>query len=421
MNRIRFMNVFKWVFGAGVIFFSLHALWVVFLGGFRIEWGSFVLRSTTIEFPVLFLFISIVLFLLCSGKPKEAGLFLGSVVFTCVVGEAVLRVVDHPMSMPHIESWYEPSDVFGWQLAADFEGKGPLGILVRTNSHHFRDVDHQWEKASHTLRILALGDSFTFGWGVPLEATFLKQLEDRLQQRMRKRVETISSGVPGWGLNQYYRYLKHVGLTYDPDVIILAYFVDDLPTSFQETIAANPQYKPGVQFKGGTLSHSRLANFTKAIADQIRDRNRYKRVEYLYDLPARRKAWSQREHYLYTADGGERTKPYYRLLDEFLRKFRDLAKLSHAHLIVMFIPDVSQLYHPEMQHINRVLAKTTRSMDIPFLDMTPIFETGTDPSTYYLIPRDSHTNPRGHLAMAKALTPMVCEAIERVGTSCLSP
>jgi hypothetical protein len=42
--------------------------------------------------------------------------------------------------------------------------------------------------------------------------------------------------------------------------------------------------------------------------------------------------------------------------------------------------------------------------------MTPIFESSADLSTYYLHPKDAHTNANGHRAMASALTTLICKA-----------
>jgi hypothetical protein len=126
-------------------------------------------------------------------------------------------------------------------------------------------------------------------------------------------------------------------------------------------------------------------------------------------MQVRREAWARYDHPL-LSKAGEGTNEKIILLKEYLTRFKLLADGVHARLIMMFIPDISHLYHPEYQHINGVLKTLTTQYDIPFVDMTPIFESSADLSTYYLHPKDAHTNANGHQAMASALTTLICEA-----------
>lgn len=403
-----------------VVVFAFDIALVLFGGGIAIQWGWMTVRSTTIEFPTIGLLCALLLLLIVNGKHKEAMLVCASLVVSGMIAEILLRIVDHPLSKSHVDyvAWYEPSDVYGHRLVPNFEGFGPLYSTVKINSHGFRDREHTWEKENGTIRILGLGDSFTFGWGVSSEETFLTQLETLLQQRTGKPVETINTGVPGWGLNQYYLYLKKAGIRYAPDVVVLAYFVDDLGGPIREAIPANKQYRRGLQFKGGALHYFRLYNFTKSLSDRIREKNRTKRVPYLHDLDARRAEWSKRPTYLMTDEPQGNDEEYERLLSDYLARLKQTAEDHGAELVVMYIPDIAQLYHPEVQHINRVLAELTTAQDIPFVDMTPRFEQAPDFSTYYLWPRDPHTNAAGHLEMAKTLADLMCHSVQKVAITC---
>jgi hypothetical protein len=338
--------------------FALDALLVIFAGGVNLQWGWLTIRSTTTEFPIIALLCAGLLLLIVRGRYREVPLVLGSLVFALLLAEVALRIIDHPLSRPYVDyaNWYEPSDVYGHRLVPNFEGFGPLNVHVTINSHGFRDREHAWEKENGTIRILGLGDSFTFGWGVASEETFLKQLELLLQQRTGMPVETINAGVPGWGLNQYYLFLKKAGIHYAPDVVVLAYFTDDLNGPIQEAIPANEQYRRGLQFKGGGLHHSRLYNFTKSLSDQIREKNRTKRVPYLHDQDARRAEWSHRPNYLMTEGSRAIVERYERLLSDYLSRIKRIAADHGAVLVAMYIPDIAQLHQPEVQHINRVLA-----------------------------------------------------------------
>ena len=57
----------------------------------------------------------------------------------------------------------------GWHMLPNVEKRGGewgSGEPARTNSHGWRDAEHPYEPPAGTRRVLALGDSFTFGQNV---------------------------------------------------------------------------------------------------------------------------------------------------------------------------------------------------------------------------------------------------------------
>ena len=116
--------------------------------------------------------------------------------------------------------------------------------------------------------------------------------------------------------------------------------------------------------------------------------------------------------------GEEQTRASSQIIKTLLKKIQFIANQHDSRLIIMLIPDVAQLHHPEMQHINRVLTSITEEMNIPFTDMTPVFESSSDPQTFYFWPKDWHTNALGHEKMAEALTPMICQALQEKNILC---
>jgi lysophospholipase L1-like esterase len=394
-----------------LILFALDAVIVVFFRGFRLEIADHVVRSATIEFPVVGFLVALVSLLLVQGKWKETCLLVVSLGVSAFVGEGMLHVIDHPWSKPVLKTWLEPVPILGFRLPPNFEGRGIVDEYIKTNSQGLRDVEHPWKKEEGTVRILGLGDSFTFGWGVKLEDSFLKQLERRMTQETGRKAETINAGVPGYGLNHYYIYLKNIGIKYRPDVIVISYFVDDLPMSLKEELTPYEEDFPDrLQYKGGFFHRSRLYNFVTSAAAVVRVRNHATAVDHMRIMEVRREAWARYDHPLINK-GDEKTNEKIMLLEEYLTRFKALADAIHARLVIMFIPDISHLYHPEYQHINGVLKRLTTRYDIPFVDMTPIFESSNDLSTYYLFPKDAHTNVNGHQAMASALTDLICKDV----------
>ena len=92
------------------------------------------------------------------------------------------------------------------------------GVEVAINSRGLRE-----REATPGLgkRILLLGGSVAFGWGVEAEQTWGRRLEEFLPE-----VETINAGVGGYGTPQQLRYLREEGFALAPDAVFLLYAED---------------------------------------------------------------------------------------------------------------------------------------------------------------------------------------------------
>ncbi len=228
--------------------------------------------------------------------------------------------------------------------------------------------------------------------------------------------------MPGWGLNQYYICLKEFGLQYSPDIVVIGYFLDDLngpPTDKPES-AVNFQWEADgqIQMRGGSLRHSRLFNFFTSIADQIKYKNRSKRIAHLHDVKARQAELTKYPHFLVADPGTEATAEHSKHLKDHLLRINTLVTTHGASLIILFIPDYAQLFHPEFQHINRILHAMSSELGITFLDMTPIYEATEQFRPNYYWPLDGHTNEDGHRAITDALLPAICENLNKRHIPC---
>ena len=92
-----------------------------------------------------------------------------------------------------------------------------------TNRFGLRDYDHYTlKKPKNTYRILFLGDSYVFSV-TKLDKSIPKLLEKILEGR-RTRIEVLNAGVFGYGTINEYLYLKHYGLKFDPDLVLLGIY-----------------------------------------------------------------------------------------------------------------------------------------------------------------------------------------------------
>ncbi len=79
------------------------------------------------------------------------------------------------------------------------------------------------EKPGDTLRVMLLGPSFAFGWGVDYEQSFAARLEEQLPQARfagGRRIEVVNAGVNSMPPAPHLEWYRHVGSGYRPDLVI---------------------------------------------------------------------------------------------------------------------------------------------------------------------------------------------------------
>ncbi|HEX4334390.1 MAG TPA: hypothetical protein VH062_00675 [Polyangiaceae bacterium] len=138
---------------------------------------------------------------------------------------------------------------------------GPYLVSVCTNHAGLRDRDHA---ASESPRVLDVGDSFTFGWGVEQNDTFTAELERSL------RLGGLShAGVYDAGLSYTSQVHQDVLLRklYDdvrPDLVVLQFSEDN---DIDENIVWNPNN--GVFPETGAISKDAVSAYRNGLQSQV--------------------------------------------------------------------------------------------------------------------------------------------------------
>ncbi|MCA9178542.1 MAG: SGNH/GDSL hydrolase family protein [Planctomycetales bacterium] len=122
---------------------------------------------------------------------------------------------------------YLYDSALGWRNIPGYNAS-TRGRELKINARGLRDRDYDLEKPVGHGRLLVLGDSFTWGYGVDNRAIYTEVLEERLQDR-QPPWEVINCGVSGWGTDQQYLFLKAEGFRYQPDVVLVALFLINDP------------------------------------------------------------------------------------------------------------------------------------------------------------------------------------------------
>ncbi len=131
---------------------------------------------------------------------------------------------------------YIYDETYGWRNIPGWRGT-TFGQPLSINSKGLRDGDYPYAKPSGTRRVLILGDSYTWGYGVSDDDIYTEILEGKL--RKHGSWEVLNAGVSGWGTDQQYLFLKNEGFRYAPDIVIVSFFFGN---DFRE-ISASQQYQ----------------------------------------------------------------------------------------------------------------------------------------------------------------------------------
>jgi lysophospholipase L1-like esterase len=100
--------------------------------------------------------------------------------------------------------------------------------FVTINSIGLRGPEPETPRIAGHPRVLAIGDSTTFGLGVHDHETYVAQLQSRLRS-LHPGAEAINAGISGYNLTLETGLLAHLAPTIDPDVVLVGVFWNDLP------------------------------------------------------------------------------------------------------------------------------------------------------------------------------------------------
>ena len=118
----------------------------------------------------------------------------------------------------------------------------------KTNSLGIRNPEITEKKGK---RILVLGDSFVFGWGVNEEYTFVRLAEKKLQAK-DPNITLVNTGIPNTGPENYLPMYRALRDKLKPDLVVTVLYPNDVtdsgPTVFLEAIKNALSKKKTIRF-----------------------------------------------------------------------------------------------------------------------------------------------------------------------------
>jgi lysophospholipase L1-like esterase len=255
------------------------------------------------------------------------------------------------------------------------------GIPIRTNSMGFRNPEITLEKPADTKRILVLGDSLVFGWGVPMEQTIPYLLETKLNAH-GKRCEVINLGVGNYNTTMEVELFKEKGLPLKPDAVILIFFVNDT-----EPVPGENAWK--YAFKQRSFLYAVL--FDAYLRLHPHWNTRFNWLDY----------YSSLYHPNAPALGKNR---------EALRELVRICRERHIAVYTVSYPELHQLEDYPLNAATEYIAGFAKEAGLPFLDLLPVF-TPHRPESLWVSPEDAHGNAKASTLAAEAIYQHFGEAL----------
>ena len=358
------------------------------------------------------------------SAPRRSFYFLTpliSVLLTLLLAELAFSVfAPVPFSLER-NMYYESDPYTGYRHKPDAVGRYLNDVPAFANSRGQRDNEVAVPKPDGVFRIMTIGDSFTAGAGVSQDDAYPQVLE-RLLSTEEGRIEVVNTGTGGWAPFQYAQYVEHYAAAFEPDLLLLGFFVGN--DSYVETFAIDDTLTAVL---GRRVSRETGSSPFGAIKVFLYERSHIARLlltqgtNRVVDF-SRTSCDAFGDYFL----GVQRTRmanhvarPTAGQFDTLLRNVSEVARIKQwadqrsIPLLVFVIPDENQI-NSELQSVmwqrlnpddydfgnpQALLKPLFALLAIDWFDLRPVFL--SDPRCLYM--SDSHWTAEGHALVAEVI------------------
>lgn len=317
-------------------------------------------------------------------------LVLLTVVFMAGVFEVLCRTVLNDGMQYHIEMWRYAVEL---KRVAEDPAIGHehvpnaaahlMGVDVEINSQGLRDDDTD-AAAGESTRVMMLGDSIVFGWGVEKDKRMSEVIERNLTGQRFGLIETINTGVGNYNTSMEVAYFLRKGKQYDPDIVVLNYFINDAePTPVYEKVSWIARHSYAYAVLGGAWDG--LKRRLLGAAD-----------------------WRAYYNGLYAEDAAG-----WRQAQESIRRLAAYCQANDIRLILAVIPELRELRPYPFEDVTEKLRTLASSHGVEFVDLLPAVR-DEKPQSLWVTEPDPHPNARAHGLMGRYLSEYISSAFGRL-------
>jgi hypothetical protein len=291
---------------------------------------------------------------------------------------------------------YVPGAVF--KMAYDDNPRGYFdrdnGVVFTINSLGLRGEEVSAQKPAGTYRILGIGDSFTLGYGVKDDDTFLHRLQTQLnaQRADQRRFEVLNAGVGGYNTRDEVLYLEHRWQALNPDLVLIVFYVND---AYNDSAILNNGQELGIY----RHKPSGLAKYSY-LCDLIQQRYRAYQASQAVAAYYNGSFFTKAEASL---ESSGTNKMDWTVCRAALEHAAQITRQRKVKLGLVMFPELYNLKqgYPFLG-VHKLVRETCQRLDIPFLDLMDTFR-GCDSAALWVHPSDHHPNEQAHALAEKAI------------------
>jgi hypothetical protein len=312
---------------------------------------------------------------------------------------------------PVNSDWQKSDTELPYLIKSNYKGKmfryAQYDITFNTNSQGFRNLkDISLRKPEGVKRIIFIGDSFTFGWGVGDPETFAYLFEQGLNSK-RRQVEVVNAAVYGFDIDEY-RILFDRMLKFNPDIIYIGFCLEN---DFNYTVRCGATIKEELRAERKNMAfYIREYINSLHIVSLIRDR--------LYILfPSVRsimlKSGVNNKRDIFLKEYPVSLKLLLKETQNSLAEMNNICKARNIKFVVILIPLREQVYcrsalnafkDYDAERPNQAIIDILKANKIHYIDLLPQFLNVSGASAERLyFDSDPHLTKAGHMLTAEIL------------------
>lgn len=311
---------------------------------------------------------------------------LSSTLLAVSLAELFLRILNPYLINKKWDHTEQEEKYWDWEDMRELH----TSLLVRGREDGQEELEYPL--VHNHYRILAMGDSFTYGVMLKNSGTWPALTEKILHDKGFPNVEILNGGRPGTDTKWQYDFFKEYFHKYHPDMVIIGFLINDCTNLGSH----------GVAIEMKKLLDAELSKEEPIYSLQI--------VKYM--------KIARLKHQLFKDVVEGYYRPYENNSKEFQackEAFLDFQKLSEQRgfkLIVVIYPMLHELNknHPFLE-IHKKMMSFWQAHNIIAYDLTPAFY-GQNHTDFWLYESDAHPNRKANTIAAKRIAEIIMENLD---------